>query len=121
MQRTGVPPQPIHSTHPPRALRLRRRRRRRRRHDRPATDLQLVELLDLSLAEVREIRLTVCQVVAPQACSALDLWKRHNRSSSFSLLPTGLPALDHALHGGIPAGGITELVGASGLWGGCVG
>jgi RecA/RadA recombinase len=43
---------------------------------------------------------------------ALDLLAKHR--ASVHALPTELPALDAALHGGVPTGSITELVGRSG-------
>ncbi|GAB4819790.1 hypothetical protein N2152v2_006836 [Parachlorella kessleri] len=77
------------------------------------TPLDLVELLDLPYETVQQIRLDVAVRITPAPHTALDLWKQAAERPVH--LPSTLTPLDEALHGGIPSGSITELVGPAGL------
>ncbi|KAL6053597.1 DNA repair protein RAD51 [Balamuthia mandrillaris] len=76
-------------------------------------ELELVFQLDLPQPIVRKLVHSVSKAVAPQAATAWDL--RQTNSEHGRHLRTTLPGLDRVLHGGIPSGSITEIVGPAGV------
>jgi RAD51-like protein 1 len=78
------------------------------------TLLDLVELLDLPYHTIHLILAQVAAKITPAPCTALDMLQS-SLTRPYTHLPTGLPLLDSSLHGGIPAGSITEIVGPAGL------
>jgi RAD51-like protein 1 len=103
LQRTGLPPRLLQRLHD--------RNLRTAKDLFSLTLLDLVELLDLPYEVVEGILRDVAAKVAPTPVTALDLW--HRRSAA-SHLRTALPPLDAALHGGLPSGSVTEIVGPAG-------
>ena len=81
-----------------------------------ATELDLIDALDLFLPEVRLLLQAVARHVAPPPPSALTLLGQAATSSHLSAaaVPTGLAALDAHLGGGLPMRAVTELVGPAG-------
>ncbi|KAJ0084959.1 hypothetical protein Patl1_30797 [Pistacia atlantica] len=80
------------------------------------TEFELMELLDVSLSEVRSALAHISQIVSPPYQTALLLMEqRVQKEQSRGHLPTQLKGLDVALCGGIPFGVLTELVGPSGI------
>ncbi|CAG9466450.1 unnamed protein product [Pedinophyceae sp. YPF-701] len=77
------------------------------------TDTELLDLLDLHLPRVRAIRASVAAAMTPAPRTTLDLLDEAAQRSRF--LRIGMPALEQAMRGGVPAGGITELVGPAGM------
>eukprot|EP00501_MAST-03F_sp_TOSAG23-6_P000193 GSMAST32.ASY1.ANO1.196.1 assembled CDS len=76
-------------------------------------EFELLDLLDIPLSVVREVKVKVARALAPKPNTALKLWIQAEKS--ISNLETGLVYLDSALCGGIPVNGITELAGPSGV------
>lgn len=89
-----------------------------------ATELELVDSLDLFLPDVRILIEAVARHVAPRPPSALALLgattsNQHGHATSShhpiaAAVPTGLTALDAHLGGGLPMRAVTELVGPAG-------
>ncbi|GAX80377.1 hypothetical protein CEUSTIGMA_g7816.t1 [Chlamydomonas eustigma] len=75
-----------------------------------ASDLDLIEILHVSKSQAIKLRHDVSAYVCPPRVSALEL-KMAVRVS----LHLGLPTLDASMRCGVPAGGITELVGSAGV------
>ncbi|KAK9807879.1 hypothetical protein WJX72_011994 [[Myrmecia] bisecta] len=78
-----------------------------------STHIDLVEVLDLNPDEVERLVQHVSSTIIPQPVTVLDLHR--SSMSQASHLATHLQDLDHVLKGGIPCGGITELVGPGGV------
>lgn len=74
------------------------------------TPFDLVELLDLPYDQVEQLLDDIASKIAPAPISALEMW----RQSRYHL-PTAFQPLNTALHGGLPAASITELVGPASL------
>ncbi|KAL9261871.1 DNA repair protein RAD51 homolog 2-like protein [Drosera capensis] len=73
------------------------------------TEFELMELLDVGLAEVISAVMHISEM-------ALSLQKMRVQDEHLAgHLPTGLNGLDRALCGGIPFGAVTELVGPAGI------
>ncbi|XP_050883784.1 DNA repair protein RAD51 homolog 2 isoform X3 [Lathyrus oleraceus] len=73
------------------------------------TEFELMELLDVGMAEVASAMAHISEVVCPP-CQT-----RVRNESMAGHLPTRLKGLDEALCGGIPFGVLTELVGPPGI------
>jgi RAD51-like protein 1 len=71
------------------------------------------ELLDVSLQDAKAVQSRVAQTVCPEPVTVLALLQR--RATEPHHLSFDLKPLDEALRGGIPVGGITELVGPAGV------
>ncbi|KAI7845396.1 hypothetical protein COHA_001101 [Chlorella ohadii] len=105
LSRIGLPP--------PLAQRLAERNVQTARDLLQRTLLELVELLDLPVSTVKRILAEVAAKVAPPPRTVADLLRA--AATKPLHLRTGLGPLDAALLGGLPAGSVTELVGAAGL------
>ncbi|KAF7805536.1 DNA repair protein RAD51-like protein 2 isoform X1 [Senna tora] len=80
------------------------------------TEFELMELLDIGLAEVKSAVAHISEVVCPPCQTALFLMESRVQNESLAgHLPTRLKGLDEALFGGIPFGVLTELVGPAGI------
>lgn len=80
------------------------------------TELELMELLDVGLAEVTSAIAYISEMVCPPFETALSLLEQRVQNEYLAgHLPTGLMGLDKALCGGIPFGVVTELVGPAGI------
>ncbi|CAI8592515.1 unnamed protein product [Vicia faba] len=80
------------------------------------TEFELMELLDVGMAEVAYAMAHISEVVCPPCQTALLLMEQRVRNESLAgHLPTRLKGLDEALCGGIPFGVLTELVGPPGI------
>ncbi|KAI5413087.1 DNA repair protein RAD51 [Lathyrus oleraceus] len=80
------------------------------------TEFELMELLDVGMAEVASAMAHISEVVCPPCQTALLLMEQRVRNESMAgHLPTRLKGLDEALCGGIPFGVLTELVGPPGI------
>ncbi|XP_073222462.1 DNA repair protein RAD51 homolog 2 isoform X3 [Cicer arietinum] len=80
------------------------------------TEFELMELLDVGMAEVTSAMAHISEVVCPPCQTALLLMEQRVRNESLAgHLPTRLKGLDEALCGGIPFGVLTELVGPPGI------
>ncbi|GAB4859258.1 DNA repair protein RAD51 [Ancistrocladus abbreviatus] len=80
------------------------------------TAFELMELLDVGLADVICATAYISETICPPCETALSLLEQRVQNEQFSgHLPTGLSGLDKALCGGIPFGVVTELVGPAGI------
>ncbi|XP_042476278.1 DNA repair protein RAD51 homolog 2 [Macadamia integrifolia] len=80
------------------------------------TEFELMELLDVGLAEVTTAVAHISEMACPPYQTALSLMEERVRNECLSgHLPTRLKGLDNALCGGIPFGTLTELVGPAGI------
>ncbi|KAJ8768780.1 hypothetical protein K2173_023684 [Erythroxylum novogranatense] len=80
------------------------------------TEFDLMELLDVGLAEVTSAVAHISAAVSPPCQTALSLMEQRIKNEEFSgHIPTKLNGLDEALCGGIPFGVLTELVGPAGI------
>ncbi|KAI4322203.1 hypothetical protein L6164_021920 [Bauhinia variegata] len=80
------------------------------------TEFELMELLDVGLADVSRAVAHISEVVCPPCQTVLFLMEQRVRNESLAgHLPTRLKGLDEALSGGIPFGVLTELVGPAGI------
>ena len=78
-----------------------------------SSEVSLCHLLDLPLDKVRFLFDTVAKSITPTPEVAWEMLMRKRNAPAF--LATQLEPLDRALHGGIPAGTVTELVGRAGV------
>ncbi|XP_056693228.1 DNA repair protein RAD51 homolog 2 isoform X2 [Spinacia oleracea] len=80
------------------------------------TEFELMELLDVGLAEVTSAVAYISEMVCPPFETALSLLEQRVQNEHLAgHLPTRLKGLDKALCGGIPFGVVTELVGPAGI------
>nr|XP_027087035.1 DNA repair protein RAD51 homolog 2-like isoform X2 [Coffea arabica]XP_027087041.1 DNA repair protein RAD51 homolog 2-like isoform X2 [Coffea arabica] len=80
------------------------------------TEFELMELLDVGLAEVTTAVSSISEISCPPYQTALSLLEQRMHNEHLAgHLPTRLKGLDAALCGGIPFGVITELVGPAGI------
>lgn len=80
------------------------------------TEFELMELLDVGLAEVASAVAQISEIACPPYQTALLLMQQRFQNENLSgHLSTRLKGLDRALCGGIPFGVLTELVGPSGI------
>ncbi|GAB2285137.1 DNA repair protein RAD51 [Dionaea muscipula] len=80
------------------------------------TEFELMELLDIGLADVMSAVAYISEMVCPPWGTALSLLEQRVQNEHLAgHLPTGLNGLDRALCGGIPFGAVTELVGPAGI------
>ena len=81
------------------------------------TNLQIMQLLDEPLHEVKRMLARLDRRIMPYATkrrTALQMYRARRRPGAVEEVPTGLAAIDAALHGGVPVGSVTELVGPAG-------
>ncbi|KAH7542563.1 hypothetical protein FEM48_Zijuj02G0087300 [Ziziphus jujuba var. spinosa] len=80
------------------------------------TEFELMQLLDVGLAEVASAVARISEIACPPYQTVLSLMKQRIRKDNHGgHLPTRLKGLDKALCGGIPFGVLTELVGPAGI------
>lgn len=80
------------------------------------TEFELMEYLDVGLAEVTSAVARISEIACPPYQTALSLLEQRIQNEySAGHLPTRLKGLDAALCGGIPFGVLTELVGPAGI------
>ncbi|XP_065869003.1 DNA repair protein RAD51 homolog 2 isoform X3 [Euphorbia lathyris] len=80
------------------------------------TEFELMELLDMGLADVVSAVSHISAIVSPPYQTALYLMEQRLQKEQFGgHLPTRLRGLDNALFGGIPFGVLTEIVGPPGI------
>ncbi|XP_062171365.1 DNA repair protein RAD51 homolog 2 isoform X1 [Alnus glutinosa] len=80
------------------------------------TEFELMEFLDVGLAEVASAVAHISEIVCPPYQTALSLMEQRVQNEHLAgHLPTRLKGLDEALCGGIPFGVLTELVGPAGI------
>ncbi|XP_057999190.1 DNA repair protein RAD51 homolog 2 isoform X2 [Hevea brasiliensis] len=80
------------------------------------TEFELMELLDVGMADVTSAVAHISAVVSPPYQTALFLMEQRLQNEQFAgHLPTRLKGLDDVLFGGIPFGVLTELVGPAGI------
>ncbi|XP_008224994.1 PREDICTED: DNA repair protein RAD51 homolog 2 [Prunus mume] len=80
------------------------------------TEFELMEVLDMSLADVTSAIARISEITCPPYQTALTLMEqRVQKEHMGGHLPTRLKGLDNALCGGIPFGVLTELVGPAGI------
>ncbi|XP_052186084.1 DNA repair protein RAD51 homolog 2 isoform X2 [Diospyros lotus] len=80
------------------------------------TEFELMELLDVGLAEVTLAVAQVSAIACPPCQTVLSLLEQRVQDEYFTgHLPTRLKGLDDVLCGGIPFGVLTELVGPAGI------
>ncbi|XP_037495171.1 DNA repair protein RAD51 homolog 2 isoform X2 [Jatropha curcas] len=80
------------------------------------TEFELMELLDVALADVKSAVAHISAIVSPPYQTALYLMEQRLQHEQFAgHLPTRLNGLDDTLCGGIPFGVLTELVGPAGI------
>ncbi|KAF4392416.1 hypothetical protein G4B88_005375 [Cannabis sativa] len=80
------------------------------------TEFELMQLLDVGMAEVSSALSRISEIACPPYQTALNLMEqRVHKEDHGGHLPTGLKGLDEALCGGIPFGVLTELVGPPGI------
>ncbi|CAH1790657.1 unnamed protein product [Owenia fusiformis] len=70
-------------------------------------------MLNISDVEVQRVMEKVSHAVVPKPCTARDLIPG-KKDDFIDFFPLGLDQLDRVLHGGLPAGTITEIAGPSG-------
>ncbi|XP_035685466.1 DNA repair protein RAD51 homolog 2-like isoform X1 [Branchiostoma floridae] len=76
--------------------------------------LELLHLTNLTHSDVQKIVMTASRACAPTTTTALQMKEAGVSSGSASFFSTSLSGLDQALHGGIPAGSVTEIAGPAG-------
>ncbi|XP_019625719.1 PREDICTED: DNA repair protein RAD51 homolog 2-like isoform X2 [Branchiostoma belcheri] len=76
--------------------------------------LELQHLTNLSHSDVQKIVTATSRACAPTPTTALQMKQAGLSSGSAPFFSTSLPGLDQALHGGIPAGSVTEIAGPAG-------
>ncbi|KAF6132435.1 hypothetical protein HJG60_016004 [Phyllostomus discolor] len=76
--------------------------------------LELMKITGLSYRGVHELLRVVSRACAPQMQTAYEIKARRAAAASPAFLPTTLPALDEALHGGVACGSLTEITGPPG-------
>ncbi|KAI8573767.1 hypothetical protein RHMOL_Rhmol01G0301500 [Rhododendron molle] len=80
------------------------------------TEFELMEVLDVGLAEVTSAVAQVSEIACPPYQTVLFLLEQRIKNEFYSgHLPTRLKGLDEVLCGGIPFGVLTELVGPAGI------
>ncbi|KAE9463468.1 hypothetical protein C3L33_04607, partial [Rhododendron williamsianum] len=80
------------------------------------TEFELMEVLDVGLAEVTSAVAQVSEIACPPYQTVLFLLEQQIKNEFYSgHLPTRLKGLDEVLCGGIPFGVLTELVGPAGI------
>ncbi|KAL6979275.1 hypothetical protein U1Q18_020940 [Sarracenia purpurea var. burkii] len=80
------------------------------------TEFELMELLDVGIAEITLAVTQVSGIACPPYQTALSLLDQRIRNEYFAgHLPTRLKGLDEVLCGGLPFGVLTELVGPAGI------
>ncbi|XP_076888163.1 DNA repair protein RAD51 homolog 2-like [Bidens hawaiensis] len=80
------------------------------------TEFELMELLDVSLAQVKLSVALISEITSPRYQTVQSLLdQRVKNEYLMGHLPTHLKGLDAALCGGLPFGALTELVGPSGI------
>ncbi|KAA8543982.1 hypothetical protein F0562_021841 [Nyssa sinensis] len=80
------------------------------------TEFELMELLDVGLAEIMSAVAQISEIACPAYQTALSLLEQRIQNEYLAgHLPTRLKGLDEALCGGIPFGVLTELVGPAGI------
>ncbi|XP_062081970.1 DNA repair protein RAD51 homolog 2 isoform X3 [Humulus lupulus] len=80
------------------------------------TEFELMQLLDVGMADVSSALSRISEIACPPYQTALTLMEqRVQKEDHGGHLPTGLKGLDEALCGGIPFGVLTELVGPAGI------
>ncbi|KAJ9543819.1 hypothetical protein OSB04_023526 [Centaurea solstitialis] len=80
------------------------------------TEFELMELLDVSLAEVMCAVTLISEIASPPYQTVQSLLEQRMQNEYLAgHLPTRLKGLDAALFGGIPFGALTELVGPAGI------
>ncbi|KAH7863611.1 hypothetical protein Vadar_019872 [Vaccinium darrowii] len=80
------------------------------------TEFELMEVLDVGLAEVKSAVAQVSEIACPAYQTVSILLEQQIKNEYYSgHLPTHLKGLDEVLCGGIPFGVLTELVGPAGV------
>ncbi|KAL6203127.1 hypothetical protein ACLB2K_026830 [Fragaria x ananassa] len=80
------------------------------------TEFELMELLDVSMAQVTSAIARISEITCPPYQTVLSLMKQRVQTEHMGgHLSTQLKGLDQALCGGIPFGVLTELVGPAGI------
>ncbi|KAL8233783.1 hypothetical protein R6Q59_019883 [Mikania micrantha] len=80
------------------------------------TEFELMELLDVGLAEVKFAVALISEIASPHYQTVQSLLEQRMQNEYLTgHLPTHLKGLDAALCGGLPFGTLTELVGPSGI------
>nr|XP_043612118.1 DNA repair protein RAD51 homolog 2 [Erigeron canadensis] len=80
------------------------------------TEFELMELLDVGLAEVTFAIALISEVASPPYQTVQSLLEQRMQNEHLTgHLPTHLKGLDAALSGGLPFGALTELVGPAGI------
>jgi predicted ATP-dependent serine protease len=78
-----------------------------------ASPLKLMLITDLSFEEVRLLIRAVSEAIMPESTTALSYLRQ--RATKQRYLETGIAELDHALHGGLLLGTITDICGQPGI------
>ncbi|KAM5273625.1 DNA repair protein RAD51 homolog 2 [Ctenodactylus gundi] len=76
--------------------------------------LELMKVTGLSYRGVHELLCLVSKACAPQMQTAYGIRTQKSADHSGAFLPTTLPTLDEALHGGVACGSLTEITGPPG-------
>ncbi|KAJ0458217.1 putative ATP diphosphatase [Helianthus annuus] len=80
------------------------------------TEFELMELLDVDLAQVKSALALISEMTSPRYQTVQTLLDQRKQNEYLTgHLPTQLKGLDAALCGGLPFGALTELVGPSGI------
>ncbi|KAL5581162.1 hypothetical protein UlMin_013604 [Ulmus minor] len=80
------------------------------------TEFELMQLLDVGMAEVSAAVARISEITCPPYQTVLSLLEqRVQKEDHGGHLPTRLKGLDEALCGGLPFGVLTELVGPAGI------
>ncbi|KAM5341148.1 DNA repair protein RAD51 homolog 2 isoform 3-T4 [Glossophaga mutica] len=76
--------------------------------------LELMKITGLSYRGVHELLHVVSRACAPRMQTAYEIKAQRAAAVAPAFLPTTLPALDEALHGGVACGSLTEITGPPG-------
>ncbi|XP_047312038.1 DNA repair protein RAD51 homolog 2 [Impatiens glandulifera] len=79
------------------------------------TEYELMEILDMDLAQVTSAVAHISEIACPPFHTAFSLLERVQNECFSGHLPTRLKGLDVVLSGGLPFGVLTELVGPAGI------
>ena len=82
------------------------------------SNFELMKMFGLTLPQVKSLVDQISMICAPKSCKVSKMFEfskeKDAKQKNSTFFRTSLPDLDKALHGGIPAGTLTEITGPAG-------